>query len=142
DHQHRLHHLHGRAPSTMLAPIRNHLTRLFQLCEPITERAKSFALGYYPCADICNRFFFVEPPPNIRVEKRERDALMECIEHINDRVLTVTKTQLSKVRDLVLIAGTTQKALAVRRLLENPFTVKLNFGLLCTDAKTARYLLE
>jgi DNA-binding transcriptional regulator LsrR (DeoR family) len=129
-------------PSTLLKPVEAKLRKLIEEVEEITASYP----GYNPVADVCNRFFVVSPPPSIPEREgakifRSLDAKVKVI---NDHLLTVTKTQLTKAKNVMLVAGTKDKARAIYHLL----TLRLKGGVpfkvdtLCVDYEAACEILN
>jgi len=98
---------------------------------------------YYPVADVCGRMFLVPPSSHIRPQdqtfiKTEVEPLIEQLN--NDHLLTVTKTQLRLVTQLVmLIAPTKQKSAGLHFLLNHPH---LRVDVLVTDTAGASALIK
>jgi DNA-binding transcriptional regulator LsrR (DeoR family) len=145
-------------PSTMLDPIRDNLRELIHASQTITERYMAHAsktitdkrkgpIPYFPVADICHRLLFIDPPNEFTLATGEEDHLRSLINKVNTNMLTVTKRQLNKINNVVLIAGTEEKSIAIQRLLErNDPTKNKNkecpvIRTLCTDEATADRLL-
>jgi DNA-binding transcriptional regulator LsrR (DeoR family) len=90
--------------------------------------------------DYCNRLFRIHPrmqmPPD--AQSLFDNELRVDIARINGKIITATKTQLSKVQTVALVAGTRQKAPAIRAILDHPFAAA---QLLVTDEDAARAVL-
>ena len=115
-----------------LKPIHNMLVDLVNLCKAVAAPEQD----YSPAAEMSNFFFYVPPPPNIKVPQ-EKD-IKECIRNINSRLLNIQE-DLIKHLQLLVVAGTRHKAHTIRALLNNdayPVT------LLCTDAEAATEILN
>jgi hypothetical protein len=119
-----------------LKPIHNELVRLKQLCE---DALSSFSKrkcppDYSAAAEMSNLFFYVPPPKNLAIKNEK--AILECIQRINSRCLNVKEEQILGTQMLV-VAGTTRKAHALRALLDRyPVTY------LCTDADAAKAIVS
>lgn len=124
----------GGADPGMLAPIFEPLQELVRLADAV----RSTEPPYCPVADVCNRLFFVAPPARHAVTTSQRLRIERAIEAVNERLLTIHQDQLEKIENVVLVAGTRRKALAIRRLLDNR---SLKVRILCTDATAAREIL-
>jgi DNA-binding transcriptional regulator LsrR (DeoR family) len=144
---HRLHReVQQGSDSTMLDPIRENLATLIKVADKLSLRYRG-PVPYCPVADICHRLWFVEPPEGFNITSSDREQIDHHITEANRHMLTVTKTQLSRIGNVVLIAGGEEKSLAIQRLLERNIPNKTKDEVtnvvktLCTDVATARRLL-
>jgi len=121
----------------VLAPIKKFLKELVDISEKYSQGI------YCPIADVCNRLMFVERP-DVRIKEADRQKMLKLIEAINARLLTIDSDQLGRIRGLLLVAGTTQKALAIRKLLlESELQQSgLRIRTVCTDSAAAQLILE
>ena len=67
------------------------------------------------------------------------EGVQHLIDKINSRMLNVTAAQLESINNIIVVAGTSRKALAIRELLEHS---QYNIRYLCTDSIAARKILE
>jgi hypothetical protein len=115
-----------------LMPIHTGLVQLKLLCErAVSHFPKGRAPYYSPAAEMSNFFFYVPPPRGLQIPNEK--AIIDCIADINSRLLTIKENQIRNTLMLV-VAGTREKAHAVRALLESeayPVTY------LCTDTAAA-----
>jgi DNA-binding transcriptional regulator LsrR (DeoR family) len=93
---------------------------------------------YYPVADIANHLFCVKGRNWERIEHAERIRIEELVTQINAMLLTITPAQLQQIENVILVAGTERKAVAIRHLLN---AEQCNIRFLCTDRKTALKVL-
>lgn len=93
---------------------------------------------YVPVGDVCNRLFYVRPPAEVKISSEQERQILSHIKNINDKLLTATEEQLSQITQLILIAGTLRKALAVKQLLEED-TYRIR--ILCVDKEAAEEIL-
>jgi hypothetical protein len=98
--------------------------------------------SYVPVADICNRLFFVPPPRGVSLAAHDRRKILELIDTINSRLINVSEDQLKDIRQIILVAGTARKALAIRYLLSRPKKDRLSIRILCTDQASAKLILD
>ncbi len=121
-----------------LEPILEKLERLVATADNIMEQYND----YCPVADVCGRMFLV-PPPDY-VSERDRELLIgkvkEWIDDINDHLLTITKTQLSRIDSVMVLGGTKLKANAIGYLLSHP-SLSLTADILSTDVSVGEHLL-
>ena len=122
-----------------LAPLRRDLRALIDEAENAKQGEKGLPEHYYPVADLCNFLHFIPPPAPLRINSVVRKRIEERIEKINARLLTVTQGQLSAVDHVILVAGTPEKALAIRHFLE---LGELSIHTLCTDSGAAERILD
>ena len=124
-----------------LKPIHKLLVRLVSLCETAVSNFKHLAPFYSPAAEMSNFFFYVPPPPGKIVPNEEE--IKSCIRQINARLLNA----LSSIQDhqplgqlnWLVVAGTKEKAHALRALLEND---RYPVTYLCTDEQAALEIVE
>jgi DNA-binding transcriptional regulator LsrR (DeoR family) len=134
---------HGQGPNQpvrpSLHPIAEQLRELVGMCVEVERRWK----GYCPVGDICNRLFWIPPPPDCTVDDADRSSIQQLVESINDRLVTISRDQLKTIRNIVLVAASLKKARAVLQLLKD-----LNVNddplvrVIATDRLTAVELLE
>lgn len=121
----------------VLEPIREFLVELKKFSDNYSTNT------YSPVADVCNRLMFVESPTHAIASKDESRIRM-LIEATNTRLLTIDPQQLADIRGLLLVAGTAEKATAIRKLLfdgENqPGAPRIRT--VCTDTATANIILN
>lgn len=137
DEGHRFYELvrrHRANEPEILQPIYDDLKKLVDLAEEVKARN-----GYCPVADICNRLFFVEPPYGEKVEPPKRQRIENVIGTLNERLLTIREDQLASIKQILLVAGTKRKALAISRLLDRD---ALKIEMLCTDSEAATEMLR
>jgi DNA-binding transcriptional regulator LsrR (DeoR family) len=121
--------------SFVLSPIQADLQHLINLSDAIGAECP----GYNPVADVCNRLYFVPPPPAYSLLAETKAEIIAKIDNINDSLLTANKTQLDNIGTLILVAGTKAKARAIFTLLIRKLP---KIDTLCVDADTANALLE
>jgi len=118
------------------------LPQVMQLVE-ISEQVHTLMAGisplYYPVADIANQLFTMQGSLWDRIEKNIQTRIEALVAEINCHLLTITEAQLRDIENVVLIAGTESKALAIRSLLERE---RSNIRFLCTDGDAARQILN
>lgn len=119
----------------MLKPILGDLHRLIEMISSL-EFPKDH--WYVPVGDICNRLFYVRPPPEVRISSEQERQIRELIKNLNEKLLTATEEQLSQITQLILIAGTRRKALAIKQLLEED---RFHIRILCVDKEAAEEIL-
>jgi DNA-binding transcriptional regulator LsrR (DeoR family) len=117
-----------------LDPISQTLKDLVAACKQWTERAPD----YCPVADIANHLFFVDPPVDIIIPPADKALICNLVNQINRHLLNVQATQLKEIQNLILVAGTQKKALAIRRLLDH----YSNLSCITVDSEVARILLS
>jgi DNA-binding transcriptional regulator LsrR (DeoR family) len=117
-----------------LAPIARTLRKLVSSCKNFADQAPN----YSPVADIANHLFFVDPPKNVMIPPPQAASIKALIRKINRRLLNVQAEQLKKIPDLILVAGTRKKTLAILTLLNN----FKNLTCLTVDSEVAASLLE
>jgi DNA-binding transcriptional regulator LsrR (DeoR family) len=93
---------------------------------------------YLAVADVANQLFCVKGRNWVRITDAVRDRIEQLVEQINAKLLTITPAQLKDVENVILVAGTERKAVAIRHLLH---TEQCNIRFLCTDKKTAIKIL-
>jgi hypothetical protein len=120
-----------------LEPLLDPLKALVSICDRVRNECGDPL--YYPVGDIANQLFYIQGPSSIQVQDQHRLEITELISDINSRLLTVTPEQLEDVENIILIAGTTSKALAIRELL---IRERFNIRFLCTDKLTAAEILK
>lgn len=121
--------------SNILAPLKDFLIPLVEICEKVENESED---KYCPVADICNRLFFVPPPHWYNLSDTLRQEIEKNINEINQRVVTVSTTQLEGIDNIILVAGGRKKALAIRHLLFAKYPIRF----LCTDLSTAQIIIE
>lgn len=135
------HRLYEEANATRHEPglqaIVEPLRRLVEISEKVHARAR--CRFYYPVADIANQLFCVQGCHWNDIDATVRQELENLVTGINKQLLTVTAAQLKEVENVILIAGTETKAVAIRHLLH---TEHCNVRFLCTDRKTADRILK
>jgi hypothetical protein len=125
------------------------LEEMAEIRRQIGERFPNF----YPVADVCNRLFVVSAPVSLAPDIRAKVVrLTPRVEKINKCLLTVTKTQLSRVGNVILVAGTKAKARAIYHLLRlnlaqrerrgQDVPVQFKISTLCVDSEAAREILR
>ena len=123
----------------ILAPIQSDLESLVKLCGDV-ERSKGVDSRIYcPVADIANCLFYVQPPPGANIKNDTQREIERLVGKINDQLLNVNRQQLQQVGQIMLVAGTPKKAVAIRRLLDDD---RYNIRFLCTDRDTAEQILN
>ena len=136
------HRLHEEARSSdkneWLSPIAEFVEPLVDICDSIRSRFPR----YCPVMDLCNRFFFVEPPPDVQIDGGTRDDIGRLLAGLNERLLTVTPEQLAEIESIILVAGGENKDLIVKNLLRNRSRYHYRVRYLCTDSLTASALLD
>lgn len=121
------------------------LQEIFTDLKKLVESSDQYSNTYYcPIADVCNQLFFVEPPQGIAIPPKARKSIIELVATINERLLTISEGQLAKVGGLLLVAGTIEKASAIRKLLDDSESEppRVRVQVLCTDMATAEALLK
>lgn len=117
--------------SPALKPIAGLLLRLKKLVD--TSSTES----YVPCADVCNRLFWVGPPKGTLVPKEAE--LRKLIDEINSRLCAVSLDHLkSTIHGVWIAAGSPRKAHALLQLLEEGLRVNA----LCIDSTLAEELVR
>lgn len=124
--------------SKVMEPIRELLKNLTEFVDQIMNEDEN----YCPIVDVCNRMYFVDPPKgtNVNISKEIRNRIVELMKQTNDRLLTVTKTQLGQMDNVMLVAGTLIKAPAIFGLLAEQTPVRVH--VLSTDSAAAKKILE
>lgn len=125
-----------RQPEPVLAPAREELLELIELCREASGNAEP---SYCPVADISNNLFYVRPPTGLKVAPAVEERIRELISGINPRLLNIPETTLKGTGTVLLVAGTRQKALAIRELLTSA-SYRIRF--LCTDRAAAETILK
>jgi DNA-binding transcriptional regulator LsrR (DeoR family) len=120
----------------MLKPILGDLHRLIEMMSGL-EFPKDY-YWYVPVGDICNRLFYVRPPAEVKISKEQERQICELIARLNEKLLTATEDQLGQIKQLILVAGTLMKALAIKQLLEED---KVHIRILCVDKEVAEEIL-
>ena len=123
-------------PEPVLAPVHGELAELIELCR---RAAGTGAEPYCPVGDISNNLFFVRPPAGSKVAPEIEGRIRQLIATINPRLLNVPEDILKQVGTVLLVAGTRQKALAIRELLTSD-SYRIRF--LCTDRAAAEAVLK
>jgi DNA-binding transcriptional regulator LsrR (DeoR family) len=119
-----------------LTPILGDLRELKNKLEQAVDRAE--AERYVPVADVCNRLFYVKPPPDITINSEREKQIKALIDRINDKLLCASEEQLKDIKQLMLVAGTLKKAQAIKQLLEEG---KYNIRIICVDEEAAEAIL-
>jgi hypothetical protein len=121
-----------------LRPVFDDLRGLVSLFE---NEGEVRAGKYSPVADTSNHLFYVRHPDPAVSKKFEhlQGKILQAIEKVNDKLLTISDAQLKDIPSIWLIAGSDEKIFAIRALLNNS-NYKITF--LCTDATAAKKLLE
>jgi DNA-binding transcriptional regulator LsrR (DeoR family) len=122
----------------VMGELRAQLRDLVSLCDRVRRYCKSVD-HYFPVADVCNNLFFVKPPKGLQIRGSDESEIADRINAINSCLFNVTAEQLKQIGHIILIAGTRQKALAIRHLLEGG---EYNIGVLCTDSETAKTIIS
>jgi len=94
-----------RRLSETLKPIAGILERIMKRMEEIKD---SYPTYRTIIADVCNRFFVVPPPRPLLQEAgltKKLSDMKNDIDELNKRLITVTKHQLSRVNNVMLIGG-------------------------------------
>ncbi len=117
-----------RGGERKMAPVLSALKTLVEICD---ENAKEGV----PCpvGDVCNRLFVLESQDEVRPE------LQPLVDQVNSKLLTVSREQLERIENIILVAGSQAKAPAIRQLLEDE---RLSIRVVCTDSVTARSILH
>jgi DNA-binding transcriptional regulator LsrR (DeoR family) len=124
----------------VLRSISDDLKTLVRIVGEIT-RSYDGKVPYCPVADICNRLLVVPHPDDLASSLRRRVSgdVEKLVSKINAHLITATKTQLSRVQNVILVAGTPIKARAILSLLQHSVA---KVHTLCTDSEVAEALLE
>jgi len=124
----------GRALTTVFPELR----KLVRLADDHSNET------YCPVADVCNRLYFIDPPRNVSIGNGPKKSIRNLIAQINDRLLNISEEQLAMIGGLLLVAGTREKALAIRSLLEGSELPqpRVRVRVLCTDVPTAELILR
>ena len=117
-----------------LAPIQVPLGKLVSICDEIQ---KTFPF-YFPVGDICNALFCVKAPGGVNIPPLLMKKLLEAIAEVNRHLRNVRTAELRNVSEIVLVAGTTKKAAAIRQLLDEGYPIRQ----LCTDSAAAEEILN
>jgi DNA-binding transcriptional regulator LsrR (DeoR family) len=119
-----------------LEPVQKDLKRLVELCDQIVSDGYR---SYSPVADTSNRLIYVPPPPRYKVVGTPKSVseLQALLEAINERLLSVTTQQLAKVKTLILLAASKEKAPAILELVRN-----YHVRFICIDKDAAVELLR
>jgi DNA-binding transcriptional regulator LsrR (DeoR family) len=121
-------------PQPMFLALKEDLQNLIKLCKKI----QSVYGDYCPVGDICNNLFFVTPPSHVRVSSHDENEIRSTIKGINSKLLNIDDDQLQQIDNLMMVAGTAQKALAIRELLvHRGYKIRI----LCTDVAAAKSIL-
>jgi DNA-binding transcriptional regulator LsrR (DeoR family) len=120
--------------------ISDDLRKLVRIVDEITQTYRG-KIPYCPVADICNRLLVVPPPKDLTLALRRQVSgeVERLVGKINAHLITATKTQLSRVGNVILVAGTAIKARAILSLLQHDVA---KVHTLCTDSEVAEALLE
>lgn len=132
---------HVATPSPVLHALLPELKKL----TPMVERIAESNPGHIAVADLCHRMYPVPPVPGRKMSAKDRafidNDITEVVNSLNDKLLTITKTQLSKIPFVCIVAGTSIKAPALYWLLRRRTQGLKLVDQLVTDAATARQLL-
>jgi DNA-binding transcriptional regulator LsrR (DeoR family) len=124
--------------SRLLLPIQEPLTQLIRICD---EFVSDHGPLHSPVADMSNRLFFVPFPPSLGltsgVKRLLEKKLTALISEINAHLVTATEAQLRSTGQIMLVAGSRQKSLAVKSLLMQRYPIRV----LCVDHHLASDLL-
>ena len=116
--------------------VMDDLTKVVKL----TKKLSSCEHHYVPVADVANRLYPIEPPFDLKHQFRpELNELKGLIKKINTHLLTVRIRQLARIRNIMVVAGTPNKARAIHRFLNCEVT---KVRTLCTNLATAQLILE
>lgn len=135
------HRLYETAKATKheptLEPLLEHLQELVAIGESVHARSK--CPSYYPVADIANHLFCVRGRNWQAIDTETQAAIEVLVGQINAKLLTVNPAQLQSIENVILVAGTAQKTVAIRHLLgAKPSNVRF----LCIDRETALKVLD
>jgi len=122
-------------PGPALAPIFADLKKLVDLADKHSNDI------YCPVADVCNRLYYIDPSRGMLPDSTKRNILT-LISHINEQLLTINEEQLRMIGGLLLVAGTRDKAMAIRSLLEDSESPRVRLQVVCIDAPTAELILN
>ena len=123
-------------PEPILVPLHAQFSELIDCCRKANPGRNP---SYCPVADLSNNLFYVRPPGGMTVPAGVEDRIHELISDINPRLLNVPESTLKETGTLLLVAGTRQKALAIRELLTSD-SYRIRF--LCTDRSAAETILK
>lgn len=119
-----------------LEPILGELDALVAATEKVNQNSPHLHL----VADVCNRLFYLPPPREDMLTATVRREVEKRIDEVNGKLLNITDDQLAAIEDLVLIAGSLDKAPALKHMLSGGTKLK-NIQLICIDAATVRRTL-
>jgi hypothetical protein len=119
----------------LLQPIHNELTELLELCKP---RIPDSDYTLSPLGSMCNHLFLIrhpegKPSPN-------ESHIIALIQKINRQLLNMDDAHLKLIPNLLVIAGGSQKAYAIREVLLQPEIFKVR--VLITDVQAAQLILS
>lgn len=115
----------------ILEPIHDSLEFLVRLCRRFSSE------NFTPVAEISNHLLYIHSSDR-QIPESVQKEIKTLIMTINQQMLSMSEDQVSAIDQILLVAGTAKKALAVRELLVNP---RYHVRALCTDEKTAIWLL-
>jgi len=146
----------GRQSDT-LKPVAVMLEHIMKRMDEIKERHPSYntIIG-----DVCNRFFVVPPPRPLFQDlglMKQINEIRAAVDNFNKRLVTISKHQLSRVNNVMLIGGPGKES-ALHYLLNLKFQEgripsyantsvvdqpeRFKVDTLCVDANTAMRLIE
>ena len=118
---------------SFLNPIAETLKLLVASCNEIIKKNQH----YYPVADIANHFFFVEPPNGAIITSSQKSTIQKLIKKINEQLINVRADQLKEIPHLILVAGSSKKTFAIRKMLER----NNNLTCLTVDSEVATKIM-
>jgi DNA-binding transcriptional regulator LsrR (DeoR family) len=118
-----------------LQPIVAELRELIKISDSIEFPECPF---YRAVADIANHLFCVRGHLWDQIDEAKRASLEAVVAQINSKLLTITPEQLRDIENVIVVAGTENKSIALRHLL---YTEECNIRFLVTDSKCARKIL-
>ena len=123
----------------LVALFERELVALFEKTRAPDAQNRQGRPNYSPVADTANHLFLVPHPDPTVAKIFKYDLIRETIAQINKKLLVVSEDQFKQIPAIVLVAGTAEKAYAIRELLVNP-----NYPItwLCTDTNAAQALLK
>lgn len=130
-----------------------------RLLDEVDSIARDY-VGYIAVAEVCNRFYVVDPPkwiapissdsaPRILKLMDRLTQLRDAVAELNQHLVSPTEEQLGQIERVILVAGTSLKAPAIRTLLKSKTEtedrqahVGWHISQLYTDETAARALLN
>jgi len=96
------------AKSPVLKPVYTYLQSIITEVESIKKEYN----GYCAVGDCCNRLFIIPPPADIneRIIPRLKKTLKPLIDTVNECTITATEEQLRMIKNVILVAGGSEKA--------------------------------